>query len=138
MARPDKLTPERHERIVEAIRLGNTREAAAAYARVGERTLYRWLAKGQQARNGSKCRQLWQDVKEAENEAELTSVAIIRAAAEKQWTAAAWWLERRRPDQWGRKENLDITIRREAERIAKETGLGIEEIIAEAERMLAR
>ena len=73
----------------------------------------------------------------AENDAEVESVAIIRAAAHKQWGAAAWWLERRKHGAWGRKESLDITIRREAEKIAEETGLSVEEIIAEAERMMA-
>lgn len=137
MARPDKLTPERQQRIVTAIRAGNTREAAAGYGGVHAATLYRWLAKGKVARNGSKCRELYEAVKDAENECELTSVAIIRAAAQRHWTAAAWWLERRRPDQWGRKESLDITIRREAEKIAKETGLEVEEVIREAERIVA-
>lgn len=136
MARPDKLTPERQDRIVTAIRAGNTREAAAAHAGITDRTLYHWLAKGRKARSDCKCRQLFQAVKKAENECELMSVAIIRQAASRHWTAAAWWLERRRPDQWGRKESLDITIRREAEKIAKETGLDVEAVIAEAERIV--
>jgi len=137
MARPDKLTPERMDRIVTAIRAGNTREAAAQYAGVGETTLYRWLQTGRRSRNGSKCRELWEAVKEAENDAELESVLIIREAARKSWQAAAWWLERRKHGAWGRKESLDITIRREAEKIAKETGLDVEEIMAEAERIVA-
>ena len=162
--RHTKLTPEVHDRIVAAIAAGNTRAAAAEHGPVGERTLYRWLAKGEHSRNGSPCGQLWQDVKKAENEAEIASVARIRQAAQggqlthrevtvkelkdgttvtttkeaytrPEWTADAWWLERRR-EQWRRRENLDVTIRREAERVAKESGLDVEEVVKEAERLL--
>ena len=132
-----KLTPERHERIVAAIRAGNTREAAAACGGITDRCLYYWLAKGAKGRDAdSPCVQLFQAVKNAENDAEIECVAVIRDAMRKQWTAAAWWLERRRPDKWGRKESLDVTFKREAERIAKEMGMPVEAVVAEAERIV--
>jgi hypothetical protein len=46
-ARPTKLTPKAAERAIEAARTGATRAQAAAYAGVGERTLYDWLALGE-------------------------------------------------------------------------------------------
>jgi len=136
MGRPTKLTPEVQERLLLAISAGNTREAAAIYAGIGERTLYRWIAKGENGKRNGKFRQLWQALREAENAVEIECVAIIRRAMSKDWRAATWWLERRKHGAWGRKASLDVTIHREAERLAKKTGLSVEEIIAEAERIV--
>lgn len=35
------------------------------------------------------------------------------------WQAAAWRLERRFPDQWGRKDKMELDLLREAERVKK-------------------
>lgn len=43
----DGLTPDVHQRVVQAIRRGLPRELAAEAAGVGARTLYRWLARGE-------------------------------------------------------------------------------------------
>ena len=48
-----------------------------------------------------------QGVKKAEGEAVLRNIAVVSAAAQKHWVAAAWWLERRYPDQFGRRERID-------------------------------
>jgi Transposase len=50
---------------------------------------------------------------------------VAKAAAEGTWTAAAWWLERRKHQDYGRRERVDMTIdlRREAERLAAANGL---------------
>lgn len=56
MARPTKLTPQVHERIVNAISKGNYIETAAALAGIDKTTLYDWLRTGadEEARvNGS-------------------------------------------------------------------------------------
>jgi len=52
VARPEKLTPEVQQKIVDAIRLGNYIETAAAYAGISKSTLYDWLKKGGRARSG--------------------------------------------------------------------------------------
>jgi transposase len=136
MARPTKLTPEVQARIVDAIRAGNTREAAARFAQVSERVVYLWLRKGERARNGSPCGLLFQAVMEAENAAETEAVAIIRLAMRHKWQAAAWWLERRRHEVWGRRESVEVTVRRVAEQRAKERGLDPEEVVKRAEEIM--
>lgn len=45
MARPTKYTPDRVGRLLQAIRAGNTRRAACAYAGIDENTLARWIAR---------------------------------------------------------------------------------------------
>lgn len=99
MARPTKLTPELQAAVVQAIAAGNTRHDAAEYAGVGMRSLYRWLARGRKAKGG-RYRHLWQAVKKAEADAVVRNVAIIQKAAQKTWQAAAWWLERKRGEDW--------------------------------------
>lgn len=48
--------------------------------------------------------EFFEAVKTAEAQAVARSVATIQAASRKSWQAAAWWLERKHPDEWGRKE----------------------------------
>jgi transposase len=79
--RPSKLTDEAAARIVEAVRAGNTRRAAAQHAGVGASTLRAWLAGGRRQRRG-RFQAFLAAVKKAEAEAVVAAVAIIRRAAE--------------------------------------------------------
>lgn len=137
--RPSKLTPATQQRIVTAIAAGNTREMAAAYAGIHRATLFAWIAAGEKASRG-RFRDFSDALKKAEAQAVVTSVAIIRRAASESWQAAAWWLERRYPDEWGRKDRvtLEHLLSQEVERMAGELGLSKEDILADAERILAR
>jgi len=38
----------------------------------------------------------------------VRNVAIIETAAPRNWQAAAWWLERKNYDRWGRKERTEL------------------------------
>ncbi|HEY8768006.1 MAG TPA: hypothetical protein VIP09_12230 [Dehalococcoidia bacterium] len=136
--RPSKLTPDVQGRVLAAISAGNTRATAAAYARVGLSTLMAWLARGEKATRGQ-YREFLDAVKNAEAAAVVTSVALVRQAASEHWQAAAWWLERRYPDEWGRKDRVAIehVLREKADRIAEDTGLNAEDLVADAERILA-
>ena len=84
MGRKSKLTEERQARLCEALRAGNTRAAAADYAGIGERTLYRWISRAEDEGEGPYWL-LWQDIKKAEAAAEVRNVAIIQQAAKKSW-----------------------------------------------------
>lgn len=108
MGRPSKLTPELQERIVQAIRAGNYIETAAAYAGIAKSTLYDWLKRGARAKTG-KYRAFSDAVQRALAEAEVRDVAIIGKAAQEQWQAAAWRLERKFPERWGRKDRHEVT-----------------------------
>ena len=118
--RPTKLNIDTHNKIISAIRAGNYIETAAAYAGIDKSTLYDWLKRGERekqrvAQNPRyKIRKSEEPYVEFSNavekalaEAEVRDVAIIAKAAEEQWQAAAWRLERKFPDRWGRKK-LDI------------------------------
>ena len=106
MARRTKLTPETKEDIVKALRAGNSRRDSALYAGVSETTFYSWMARG---REGEPLyAEFLEAVEKAEAQSVVRNVAIIQRAAEETWQAAAWWLERKRPDDWGRRQRMDI------------------------------
>src|SRR5215831_7251932 len=98
------LTPEIQKAIVEAVADGCTRHDAAGAAGVSEFVLYAWIRKGKKARSGV-YHQFYKALKRAEAEAVNRNVRVIKKASETTWTAAAWWLERRRPRDFGRVED---------------------------------
>ena len=60
-------------------------------------------------------------MKKAEKEAIARNVALIqRAAQEGNWQAAAWWLERKYFEDWGRKDKLDLSADKDGFKIVVE------------------
>ena len=103
MARPTKRSPQREQAILNALRLGNTRANAAAYAEIDDNTFYRWMAAQGTFRDA---------VVKAEADAEARFLGVIaKAAHDGTWTAAAWWLERRRHEAYRKREGVEITGR---------------------------
>jgi len=117
MARPRiALTAEIKQSILDAVRDGCTRHDAAAAASVSESTLYRWLRAGRKATRGMYA-EFVTAVKKAEAEAVNRNVRIITKAAETAWQAAAWWLERRRPRDFGRVEDRVAAVEKKLKAI---------------------
>jgi hypothetical protein len=96
------VTDEAIERLLKGLSLGMTRTAAAAHAGFSRTTLYRMIANDA---DGT----LVTAIEKAEDSAEGTYTGIIAQAADKNWQAAAWWLERRRPAEFARRERLEMT-----------------------------
>ena len=137
MGRPSKLTSEVQQKICDAIKRGNYYDVACEFAGIGRSTFFRWKNAGEKAKSG-KYKDFWDAIKKAESEAEVMYVERIREAAEDgQWTAAAWYLERKYPDRWGRnRENKSPDTTEETgedvdleaiSRAAEEAGNGEEE-----------
>jgi hypothetical protein len=99
MARITKRTDERVERILEALSSGQTRRVAAACGGVSDDTLRRWIQADTQ---------LSLRVSAAESQAQIALVACIRNAADHDWRAAAWLLERRDPANWSLRQQLAV------------------------------
>lgn len=109
MARPTKLTPEIEKKICDYLKEGNYRETAAEMAGIGTTTFYNWLKKGKEAKRKSKFREFRDAVKKAEAFAESYHLQKLRKAGDKgNWQANAWYLERKFPEKWGRKDKLDL------------------------------
>jgi hypothetical protein len=91
---------EKADLIIKYLEAGNTRKASYEALGIDDRTFYRWIEKYDN---------FAYRIKEAEARAEIRNVAIINKAAQTSWQASAWWLERRRKEDYGRKEQLDVT-----------------------------
>ena len=115
MARPTKLTPKLQEDILKVIRSGNYIETACAYVGINKSTFYDWLKRGAREKDRleknprariRKSEKIYVEfsnaVEKALAHAEIRDVAIIGKAAEENWKAAAWRLERKFPERWGR------------------------------------
>lgn len=103
-----KLNPETQDKIVIAVRAGSYVETAAAFAGVGRSTLYDWLRKGANQTEG-----IYRDfslaIEQAMAAADVRDISIIAAAAKKGvWQAAAWRLERKHPQKWGRRQVIQF------------------------------
>ena len=111
MARKIKLTPALQERLVTAIQVGNYAKVAAEMVGIGETTFYRWMEEGADPKGRKIFREFRESIKRAEAEAEVSNVATVRLAANGgTWQAAAWYLERKHFDRWGRKDKVQQEI----------------------------
>jgi hypothetical protein len=99
----------RVEALRQALMAGHTYRAACTLADIGERTFFRWMAEGDGAPEGTLARQFWQLVRKASTDAIHRNLMVIQHAAKKNWTAAAWFLERRCPEDYARQIKADIT-----------------------------
>lgn len=113
MARPTKFTRETIDRLMRGIRMGLTYELACMHAGIDYNTFNDW-------RNGKFPRRLDDDQKQlkiefldmltrAEGDSAMRHMStIMQAAAQGDWKAAAWALERRWPHHYG-KEVVELT-----------------------------
>lgn len=115
--RPTKLTKELIEEIAQYLRAGNYIETTAALVGIHRDSIYEWLKRGnaeiERVSKSNRARirkreeifvEFTDTVKKAQAQAEAMLVSLIGQAAQKNWTAAAWRLERKYPDKWGRTE----------------------------------
>ena len=103
--RPAKLTDAVQDKIVSAIRAGNYAETAAAYAGIAKTTYYRWMQQGEDGR--PRYREFRDAIRAAESEAEVYAATVLRKAMPDDWKAAAWYLERKFQDRWGKRERIE-------------------------------
>ncbi len=109
MGRKSKLTKELIKDAAKMVAAGNYIKDVYPILGIDESTWYRWLKEGERAKSGIK-REFYKAIKKAEKEAIARNVALIqRAAQEGNWQAAAWWLERKYFEDWGRKDKVDLS-----------------------------
>lgn len=88
--------------------MGNYTKVVCDYLGICESTWYKWLKDGEKAKSGLKM-EFFQSIKKAEAEAQIRNVGIIQQSAKENWQAAAWYLERKFPDMWGRRK-LEVDV----------------------------
>ncbi len=106
-----KLTTEIQQKICDAIRAGNFLVTAAVYAGVGKTALHEWLKRGANEDKGI-YRDFVAGVEKANADAETRAVLlVIKSASAGSLQASTWFLERKFPHHWGRRDKLDATIK---------------------------
>ncbi len=100
VGRPSKMTPEKVEAICTYLKQGNTRKTSAILAGIGHSTLYEWMEEFPEFAD---------TIKRAEEEAIAHHVQTIHAFSQSNWQASAWYLERRRKEDFGKQDRVDIT-----------------------------
>jgi len=110
--RPTKRTPERVALILQVLRSGGTIAAAAGYAEVSARQVYRWAATDVSFRHAIEKAGGDAEVRftTAVSDAAMGSPAqyddagqLIRPEVKPVWQAAAWWLKRRRREDYAQR-----------------------------------
>lgn len=109
VGRPPLLTPEVIEAILRTISLGLHADRAAMAHGIKPATLR------QHKRTHP---EFLTAIKEAETRAESTFLSRIMAHTDRQWTAAAWMLERRWPERWAKREVVAPQNKDDARRLA--------------------
>jgi len=106
--KPYKLIDEQiQERLLQAIRLGAFIEHACYYAGINSSTFRQWRQKATEGIEPYKS--FWIRINEAESEAIMRRLARIEnAGKEGSWQADAWYLERKYPDKFGRRDRLEL------------------------------
>ena len=108
---PSKLTPKMLQRVDKALRRGLYRKDAAKWAGISRTTFCSWLSLGKAQKRG-KFREFLDMVLDAEQETKNLMLGSVLKAAAKDWKAAAWWLERKFPLDWG-KADSHVAARRD-------------------------
>lgn len=137
MGRPNRLTPERQEKICQFLRAGNYFNVACRCSGISALTGREWLDRGRGTDKRSQVEpyiSFAEAVQKAEAEAEAEAIMRIQKAArggsevktevirkpdgtettrttlqEPQWTADAWFLERKFHMDWARRDRAEVT-----------------------------
>lgn len=108
---PSKFTPDRAAKILQAMRGGNYRSVACEFAGIHYTTLRKWLIDAEKPGAPQELVEFSAAMAQAEAQAEVADLAIIRRAAQdKDWRAAAWIRERRSPERWSTKTEAKVEV----------------------------
>ncbi len=140
MARKTKLTPEVTRLFIQALEMSMTIDLASKYAGITNSTFYNWMHRGKRDGEGIYFEFL-ETVNKAIARSALINMAVIQKAAKNgNWTASAWILERRFPEEYGRqKKDPQVLLQIDAKEASitqliqqvKETDLELENFIAD-------
>lgn len=103
-----KLNPQIQDAICNEIKRGTPITSACLIAGISKDTYYRWYRKGEKAKTG-RFKEFYNKIEEAKAYAIALRVENIRKAGRNgSWQADAWWLERMDPENFSRKDNVNV------------------------------
>jgi transposase len=112
---PVELTDEQRKALINVIAAGTSRRRACALIGISYETFRKWMTRAKKASRG-KYRALLADVKKAESlfiaktTNEIHKAGMPDGERPGQWTALAWLLERRFPDEFGRRDRATVKV----------------------------
>jgi hypothetical protein len=98
------------EKLKNALVAGSKIEGACTYAGIDSSTYQKWKARAKKDMDEGKTTEyvhFFMDITRAIDMARPRLEMIVSKAAEEDWKAAAWMLERRHPKDYGRKEYVE-------------------------------
>ena len=130
--RPTKLTPEVQDVICKYLKGGSTFRTACELAGIGYATGKEWRARGEDRDPERPSDEDFATFAAATRRAEEEAIArcagvVQKAAFDGSLQAATWFLERRRPDEWGRVDRR-VLARGDDETQQLGAGLSVEQI----------
>ncbi|KKM14961.1 hypothetical protein LCGC14_1700850 [marine sediment metagenome] len=99
MGRQSKLTSDLQDVIVKYVKEGNYDMVAAQAAGITRATFYRWIREGKKKQEGIYY-DFYRAIEQAKSLGEASLLQTIKLASRRAWTAAAWILERSRPERY--------------------------------------
>ena len=115
--RPTILTETKMKAITDLLERGNTYTASARAVGINPTTLSKWVRRGKElsmlSRELDETERSFVEfahaVEKARATAEIRAVEKIRQAGDSSWQAAAWYLERANPQDWGLIRRTELT-----------------------------
>jgi len=112
----------KEQTLLDYIRIGTPVRKAVAASGIAEKTFYNWMSRGLAERERQALvpnakdnptevifLQFLQRVEQARAEAIMKKVAVIaKSGNDGDWRAAAWWLERQVPEEFGKTDRFEI------------------------------
>ena len=116
-----KLSDALTTHLCQLIEVGVPVSSAVSVVGISKPTFYLWMRDGEKAKSG-KMRTFFESVSSAKDKAIARNVSIVqKAASEGTWQAAAWWLERTCPEEFGRdKQNVNVAIQNNTQVVVSE------------------
>ena len=105
-----KLTPELQEKFCNAIENGDSILGACGYVGISEKTYYNWMDRAAEAKTKTKFVKFKECVDKAKAKALHNFEQVITHASTDHWQAAAWMLERRHPNLYGKREKIEADV----------------------------
>ena len=102
-----KLTDELCDNICKDIKEGVPIVHASVANGISTSTFYSWYDKGKEAKSG-KYKKFYDEINEARSVAVTLRAKRVYKAGETSWQADAWWLERVDPENFGRKDKMEV------------------------------
>ena len=105
-----KLTPELQKEFCNAIENGSSILGACGYVGISEKTYYNWIERAEEAKTRTKFVKFKEAVDKAKAKALHNFEQVITRASLEHWQAAAWMLERRHSNLYGKREKIEAEV----------------------------